>query len=238
MSSEHDWTTTITNIAVNFDISLTQVYKLIIDRASELHENWRETFQKENGVDAIRLKPNGDGTTGNINVPFNELHYKWQQENLAASKVALLLIHVTYASTPCLSKTKYFESMKDQSNNKLIMDTLADKVHTQWMLRNPKCDYNKELHIPYSDLPETEKAKDIEHITIMTDHLLQLMSDSSIIRSVRPPLLRCDAMKPSMFQAINDPIPEPDTSDEAQQLQIDAIKALYVETSTERSSAP
>jgi len=111
--------------------------------ASIQHENWRKGFDPE-GSGKERIKKNSDGTQGNINVPFNKLHPDWQKENLAAGKAA-------YAAVRAHSD----------------MERAAEHVHNEWMKRNPKADYNAAQHVPYSQLPESEKEKDREHIRTM-----------------------------------------------------------------------
>jgi len=46
-------------------------------------------------------------------------------------------------------------------------ERMAAAVHSAWMARNPKTDWNAGQHVPYEDLPEHEKAKDRAHITKM-----------------------------------------------------------------------
>lgn len=108
------------------------------------HEKWRKSFDPE-GTGKERIKDNPDGTKGNINVPFDKLHPHWQKENLAAGKAALMAIR------------------KHKDNT----EAASEHVHNEWMKRNPKADYNAAQHVPYSELPEAEKAKDREHVTTM-----------------------------------------------------------------------
>ena len=46
------------------------------------------------------------------------------------------------------------------------MEDAAAHVHAAWMSRNKKNDYNAAQHVDYKDLPEHEKQKDREHITM------------------------------------------------------------------------
>lgn len=112
--------------------------------ASIQHDNWRKGFDPE-GTGKERIKKNSDGSEGNINVPFDKLHPDWQKENLAAGKAALMAI-------------------RKHKNN---IEAASEHVHNEWMKRNPKADYNAAQHVPYSELPEAEKAKDREHVTTM-----------------------------------------------------------------------
>jgi hypothetical protein len=107
--------------------------------ASLIHEEWRKDFQATKGQYTERIKDCSDGTTCNINQPFNKLHYDWQRENLASARSALYAINL-------YPKNRAYA---------------ADHVHEGWMVRNPKCDYNKEQHVPYDNLPLKEQQKDL-----------------------------------------------------------------------------
>ena len=50
-------------------------------------------------------------------------------------------------------------------------ESAAEHVHNEWMKRNPKADYNASQHVPYSELPESEKNKDREHVETMRNLL-------------------------------------------------------------------
>jgi hypothetical protein len=111
--------------------------------ASMAHEEWRRNY------DAIgkkpRIKKNSDGTEGDINVPFDDLHPDWQRENLAAGEAAQEAV------------TKFPHDM----------EKAAEYIHIKWMHRNPKADYNAAQHVPYDELPEDEKEKDRVHARTM-----------------------------------------------------------------------
>ena len=115
--------------------------------ASNAHEEWRRNFDPTGTKP--RIKKNSDGTEGDINVPFADLHPDWQKENLAAAHAAHRAV-------------KHFG--RD-------MEKAAEYVHNEWMKRNPKADYNAAQHVPYDDLPEDEKEKDRVHVRTM----MQLM---------------------------------------------------------------
>jgi hypothetical protein len=112
--------------------------------ASQAHEDWRRGFDPE-GSGKERVKKNSDGSEGNINVPFDDLHPDWQRENLAAGRAALEAVQ-TYGDDT---------------------EAAAEHVHNEWMKRNPKADYNAAQHVPYEDLPEDEKDKDRAHVRTM-----------------------------------------------------------------------
>ena len=112
--------------------------------ASIQHEKWRKSFDPEQSGKE-RIKSNSDGTSGNINVPFDQLHPDWQKENIDAGKAAL-------------------EAVKKYGSD---IERAAEHVHNEWMKRNPKNDYNAHQHVPYSQLSEEEKNKDKEHVETM-----------------------------------------------------------------------
>lgn len=117
--------------------------------ASNAHEEWRKGWIKQNnGKSVPRVKKNSDGSEGDINVPFEELHPDWQRENLAAGKAALAAI------------TQFPNAGTDPSE----MEQAAEYIHNEWMKRNPKADYNAAQHVPYDQLPEDEKEKDRVHV--------------------------------------------------------------------------
>jgi hypothetical protein len=111
--------------------------------ASAAHDEWRRNFDPTGTKE--RVKKNSDGSEGNINVPFEELHPDWQRENLAAGRAAAEAV------------TKFPDDM----------EKAAEYIHIQWMKRNPKADYNAAQHVPYDELPEDEKEKDRVHVRTM-----------------------------------------------------------------------
>ena len=117
----------------------------VVAFATEAHDQWRANFEAVNGHNAQRIKSNSDGTTGNINVPFDQLHPDWQRENLAAGRAALLAV------------------LRHPGD----WEEAAKYVHNEWMKRNPKADYNAAQHVPYEALSEPEKEKDRVHVRAM-----------------------------------------------------------------------
>ena len=111
--------------------------------ASNAHEEWRRNFDPTGTKP--RIKKNSDGTEGDINVPFADLHPDWQKENLAAGHAA-------------------HHAVKHFGND---MEKAAEFIHRQWMKRNPKADYNAAQHVPYDDLSDDEKEKDRVHVRTM-----------------------------------------------------------------------
>lgn len=125
--------------------------------AAAAHDEWRKGFDPD-GSGKERIKQNSDGTSGNINVPFNQLHPDWQKENLEAGKAAMVAI-------------------RKNPNN---MEGAAEHVHNEWMKRNPKADWNASQHVPYSDLPEPEKEKDRVHVRKMASILGKPISEQTV----------------------------------------------------------
>ena len=115
----------------------------VIQFASKAHDEWRKNFDPTGTKE--RIKKNSDGTEGNINVPFEELHPDWKKENLAAGQAAMMAV-------------KRFPNNIEQA---------AEYIHNEWMKRNPKADYNAAQHIAYDQLPEDEKEKDRVHVRTM-----------------------------------------------------------------------
>jgi len=111
--------------------------------ASMAHEQWRKGYDPTGAKP--RIKKNSDGTEGDINVPFDKLHPDWQKENLAAGKAAM-------------------DAVKQFPNDD---EAAADYIHSEWMKRNPKGDWNAAQHVPYDSLPDSEKEKDRVHVRTM-----------------------------------------------------------------------
>lgn len=51
------------------------------------------------------------------------------------------------------------------------MERAAAQIHTEWMRRNPKQDWNAAQHVPYEELPEAEKEKDRDHVRLVQQNL-------------------------------------------------------------------
>lgn len=144
---------------MGFDDNLRKVFLLVEGDesairafASRAHEEWRRGFDPavaSGKPSKQRVKKNSDGTEGDINVPFDQLHPDWQRENLAGGRAALEAIR----------------KFPDDD------EAAAAYVHEQWMLRNPKQDWNAAQHIPYASLPEGEKEKDRVQVRVMQELL-------------------------------------------------------------------
>jgi hypothetical protein len=115
--------------------------------AAYLHFLWRKGLNSDPKTTGLpRMKAVSDSTEKvDINQPYSFLHEEWKKENLAAAKEAMRLLT--------------FHNIKNTLDKDLIEWASYD-VHVAWMQRNPKASYNEAQHIPYYQLPETEKEKD------------------------------------------------------------------------------
>ena len=66
-----------------------------------------------------------------------------------------------------------------------VMERAASDIHTAWMSRNPRQDWNATLHVPYEELPEHEKEKDREHVRLVTGVLRTKHPNSQIAQDER-----------------------------------------------------
>jgi hypothetical protein len=148
--------------AMNSKLSLDDV--LVLKAAEKLHENWRFQFDPHKTGEK-RMKINDDGSVQDINVPFKNLHFTWQKENLEAA---------LDAKKACLKYPKSNDIVEEN-------DDAASMVHEAWMKRNPPNDWNRAQHVPFKDLPEKEKKKDREQIRIMREILAEEKDGTSKI---------------------------------------------------------
>lgn len=119
--------------------------KIAAKVAAELHEDWRKNYVLENG-NIPRIKPANDGTDReiDINVPYEELTPHWQKENYEAACFVVKLILL---------------------DSDIDDDHLAFQVHNAWLNRNEWAKGGP-LDVPYWDLPQEEKNKDLLHVQI------------------------------------------------------------------------
>jgi hypothetical protein len=122
---------------------ITEASDPVTQFASKAHEEWRQNFDPTGTKP--RVKKNSDGSEGDINVPFEKLHPDWQKENLAAGAAA---------------KKAVMQFPDDE-------ESAAEYVHSEWMKRNPKGDWNASQHVPYDQLSDEEKEKDRVHVRTM-----------------------------------------------------------------------
>lgn len=144
--------------------SLSEIEQKIEQKfASDVHEEWRKEFDpeyKKTGIPSKkRIKDNKDGTSGDINVPFDKLHSDWKAENLASGKTAVEVV-CAYGR---ILRTRPSSAAEEKYQNSAF-ESAAEYIHDEWMKRNPKNDWNEKQHIPYADLPDDEKLKDMRHV--------------------------------------------------------------------------
>ena len=128
------------------------IYRAIMCSASKFHEKWRDGWRKQNGGDQPRWKE-GD-TPGvfdvNINQDFIKLPYKWQFENLEASKSALVAVYLFFWDREMASAF----------------------IHDEWLKRHSSSNIPVHQKVPYSLLSEEEKQKDRDHYDIVLKELI------------------------------------------------------------------
>lgn len=113
--------------------------------AAELHEDWRKTYMLEHGnVPHIRPANDGTGRDIDINVPYNQLTPHWKKENYEAACFVVKLVII---------------------DGDIDDDHLAAQVHNAWLKRNKRAQGGN-LDVPYWDLPQEEKEKDLLHVKI------------------------------------------------------------------------
>lgn len=142
-----------TNKAVH-KISEQQKQELIRSLASVLHEAWRSNRLLADGTYKPRLKNTTDENWINnnntdevdiANMSFSELPLDWQEENIAASNVAIHEVISAYEMGICLDSA--------------FIEEASEKVHLEWIARNAEwAQENQKL--PYAQLSEEEKDKD------------------------------------------------------------------------------
>lgn len=148
---------------------------LIEDVASALHENWRKTRLREDGTYEPRWKPTKGSDfdkkyEGFENLPshlrrtadgkleidianacFSQLSAAWQEENRAAAEVAVKLVE------------------REKSEGKKIpWLEIGNVIHDAWLERNSWAK-DGALGVPFIDLPQNEKDKDINQFLVAYD---------------------------------------------------------------------
>ena len=121
------------------------------DMGEGLHKQWQENRRKSNPDEATRIKKtkdaawaeeNGTDEVDILNTDFADLPEDWQGENLAAATAAV-----------------------DAVDSSETEDEAASIVHDQWMARNSwEKDSQPELFVPYDELSDEEKEKDLVHV--------------------------------------------------------------------------
>ena len=140
--------------------------ELIMDLWSEFHEKWRKSRKKmkdwtyeprmKKTKDVNRIRQNWTDEIDIANTEFKDLPTDWQKENYQAAKYIINLVYDRTISVYTVHNGYYGKLFSFDA-----IEKLASKVHDNWMKRNEwQKDSNPELFVLYSELPETEKAKD------------------------------------------------------------------------------
>ena len=140
--------------------------EIIMDLWSEFHEKWRKSRKKmkdwtyeprmKKTKDSKWIEKNWTDELDIANTKFEDLPSDWQKENYQAAKYIINLVYDRAISVYTENDGHYGKLFSFDA-----IEGLASKVHDDWMKRNERQrDSNPELFVPYSVLPETEKAKD------------------------------------------------------------------------------
>ena len=159
--------------------------ELIMQLGSELHDAWRNTRKKmDDGTyeprmkktkDEKWIKENGSDEVDIANTVFADLPADWQKENYEAAKLVIDLVYDKVISV----YTKEYGYYRDVFDFKTIEDLSSD-VHDSWMERNSWAkESSPELFVPYSELPESEKAKDRVQIIGAIEKVTKKMLEGS-----------------------------------------------------------
>ena len=122
----------------------------VIDIAKQLHHIWRKDFQQSKPGEQ-RIKTNkSDGTKGDINVPFDELHDDWKRENYIDALEAMLSVQLHPTSR----------------------EKAAIYIHRAWYLRQHG--YSKvhlNFTLQYACLSDGEKQKNLSRVDFVEKYL-------------------------------------------------------------------
>lgn len=122
--------------------------------ASKLHDIWREPRKKSDGTyeprikdtkDEKWIKANNKKQVDIANTNYENLPEDWKKENRDSALVATNIVFKAVAN-------------KTNMDEKFVEEASAS-IHVEWLKRNTWAK-GGELDIPYSKLPEVEKAKD------------------------------------------------------------------------------
>lgn len=144
---------------------------MVMELASRFHENWRHARDKtQDGL----VEPDFEVTTdqywidqhdGNnvvdiANTDFIDLPADFRKENVEAAKVAWGLL-----------ADELIEGVDFRTDE--FIEESADKIHQEWLKRNPDDENIAELSVPYQALSEDQKAKDRDQILAAIDLYLE-----------------------------------------------------------------
>lgn len=129
--------------------------------AGKLHDIWRAPRKKADGTyepriksttDQKWIKANNKKELDIANTNYEDLPEDWKKENRASALVATNIIY------------KAVSNKVDMTDSKFVEESSAS-IHAEWLKRNAWAK-GGELDVPYSKLPEVEKAKDREIILL------------------------------------------------------------------------
>jgi len=129
--------------------------------ASELHEEWRKTRLLDDGNYDPRVKKTKDeewiAVHGGVdevdiaNTPYVDLPADWQAENKAAAEVVVGIL--------------VGRNGEVDLNDTEVRNATGSAIHSAWLERNSWAT-GGELDVPFDDLPEVEKSKDIDQVRV------------------------------------------------------------------------
>lgn len=131
-----------------------EIAKQVAELASLLHDKWRASRKKEDGVfepqiettkDQTWIETHGTDQVDITNTNYADLPKDWQGENKASAEVAINEVWI--------AKTE------NKSLNEAFIEQVSHIIHQQWLERNGSwapVEQNK----PYSELSDEEKDKD------------------------------------------------------------------------------
>ena len=130
--------------------------------ADELHRQWRETYQVQNGEGAERWKPMKPASVEWVaqhgDIPPSAIRCR-----VPTARKSILQHYQTVLCRPnsrVRIQHRQKRAIRAISENKgADIDKLAAIVHEQWLERNGSW-ASDELKKPYAELPEIEKQKD------------------------------------------------------------------------------
>ena len=120
--------------------------------ASDIHQDWRENYIKNNG-NIPRIKPTRDGYESNINVPFIELLPEFQEMNIMMTQYVVKLLKM----------------------NNYTIDEIFYNIHEYWLELNPFAK-NTNLDVPFNQLSVIEQDKDIRVYNIVLGYYLSIVN--------------------------------------------------------------
>ena len=135
----------------------TKIIKMV---ASIFHEEWRKNRLQNDSKYEPMIEKSEDKERNNkywtdlvdiANTKFEDLPSNWQYENLKVARVVIDLV--------------YDKIVAGEEITPEMVEEMSSVVHEAWMKRKKKKKENRpHLFVPYSELPEEEKAKDRDQI--------------------------------------------------------------------------